>query len=249
MPLPDKQQCIREESQIYRDGQRNEYDLEAQLVTSAWTRSMGIAAIIGMVASLIGVGLVLITFRATRHANDIAKDTAKQQLRAYVGIQEILADLSQTYNNWRLSVVWVNAGQTPAYNVISGFHWKVGTAVELNEFDFPDQNRLAGVTSIAPGQTLVSSTRETLSLDRAREILKNRVHAVCWGWIEYSDTYPDSPRRRTECAFTIGIRNISHVPQVEIGFLSHNKHNGMDDNCMHPAREWDSETNQPKDRT
>ena len=68
----DKAKCINEEREAAREGDRKEYGLEAQRITAAWTAHMGIAAIIGMVASLIGVGLVWTTFHETRIANIIA---------------------------------------------------------------------------------------------------------------------------------------------------------------------------------
>jgi hypothetical protein len=67
-----KAACINEEREAARKGKNDERDLEAQLTTAAWTASMGIAAIVGMAASLIGVILVFITFAETRKANDIA---------------------------------------------------------------------------------------------------------------------------------------------------------------------------------
>jgi hypothetical protein len=80
LSLPAKAKCVSEEAESYREGQRKEYDLQAQLVTSAWTRGMGIAAIIGMCASLIGVGLVYVTFAATRRGNEISENARQDAI-------------------------------------------------------------------------------------------------------------------------------------------------------------------------
>lgn len=45
---------------------------------------MGIAALIGMALSAVGIFLVYTTFNETRKANEIAADTAKRQLQAYI---------------------------------------------------------------------------------------------------------------------------------------------------------------------
>ena len=75
LPAQAERDCIREEAQAARQGQHDEYDLQAQLVTSAWTRAMGIAAIIAMAAGIFGIGLVFVTFRETRVAAAAARDT------------------------------------------------------------------------------------------------------------------------------------------------------------------------------
>jgi hypothetical protein len=75
LPLASKEEaaCINQERESARQGYRDEYDLEAQRVTANWTAHMGIAAIIGMAASLIGVGLVFFTFRETQRTAEIAQ--------------------------------------------------------------------------------------------------------------------------------------------------------------------------------
>ena len=88
--------------QAYRD----EYGLEAQRVTATWTAKMGIVAIIGMMASLIGIVLVFITFRETRRTADAAFTSIEMQIqieRGYVSCpwgafilkgNELVAELS-----------------------------------------------------------------------------------------------------------------------------------------------------------
>lgn len=79
----DKRECVREEVQAARQGEHDEYDLQAQLVTSAWTRAMGMAALIAMVAGIIGVALVFITFRETKRAAQSATNT----YQAFVNVE------------------------------------------------------------------------------------------------------------------------------------------------------------------
>lgn len=69
----EKTDCISKEKEAARQSERDEYDLEAQRVTATWTAHMGIAAIIGMAASLIGVGLIWFTFQETRNAANSAQ--------------------------------------------------------------------------------------------------------------------------------------------------------------------------------
>jgi hypothetical protein len=88
LAAPRKDKCESQIGNAYRSYRKETRDLEAQRTTALWTAYMGAAALLGMAVSIVGVGLVFITFRATREANEIARETAKQQLRAYMGIMD-----------------------------------------------------------------------------------------------------------------------------------------------------------------
>jgi hypothetical protein len=69
-------QCVHDQYHAAGERERSEYDLQAQLVMSVWTRAMGLAALIAMAVGILGVGLVYATFSATREANVIARQEA-----------------------------------------------------------------------------------------------------------------------------------------------------------------------------
>jgi hypothetical protein len=75
LAAPEEAKCRSEEREAAREGQRREYDLEAQRVTANWTRYMAYAAIVGMVVGIFGIGLIFVTFRETRSAASAARDT------------------------------------------------------------------------------------------------------------------------------------------------------------------------------
>lgn len=72
LPGQSQADCINKEREAAREGYRNEYELEAQRITAAWTAHMGWAAIIGMAVGTFSLGLIFFTFRETRKANIIA---------------------------------------------------------------------------------------------------------------------------------------------------------------------------------
>jgi type II secretory pathway pseudopilin PulG len=85
---------------------------------------MGVAALIGMALSAAGVLLVWRTSRATREANEIARDTAYRQLRAYLSAGEATLEVW-----WQNGTIWasleatvVNNGLTPA-TLKDRSHW------------------------------------------------------------------------------------------------------------------------------
>ena len=81
-PLSAELECYREARQRARPAIRDEYDLEAQRTMAAWTRAMGIAAVVGMVVGIIGVSLIWTTFRETRRAAVYAGIGARQGRRS-----------------------------------------------------------------------------------------------------------------------------------------------------------------------
>ena len=87
---PKRDECQDQAREAARSGQRSEYDLEAQRVTATWTQHMGIAAMIGMAVSIVGVGLVWTTFRETRNSADAARANLEAFLkgqRAHIEIE------------------------------------------------------------------------------------------------------------------------------------------------------------------
>lgn len=87
LPFPAGDECARQADQTARENQRVELDLSAQQVTAWWTQVMGMAALIGMALSAIGVWLVWTTFREARRAanagfeaNSIAQNSQRARL-------------------------------------------------------------------------------------------------------------------------------------------------------------------------
>ncbi len=82
-----KPNCIKEavsEYRLkYRDNQREYDDLVAQKTSALWTSLMGIAALIGMFLSAVGVALVYTTFSEAKKTNRIAmRESARATRRA-----------------------------------------------------------------------------------------------------------------------------------------------------------------------
>jgi hypothetical protein len=77
----EKADCLRNAASEYRlkhrDNRRDYDDLTAQRKSALWTFIMGVAALIGMALSVVGVVLVWTTFRETREANVIARDAQR----------------------------------------------------------------------------------------------------------------------------------------------------------------------------
>lgn len=66
--------------------------------------------------SIIGTVTVFIAIALTYQANAIARDTARRQLRAYVGVSGCSIDMIEDGSGFIMQVAIKNSGQTPAYD-------------------------------------------------------------------------------------------------------------------------------------
>jgi hypothetical protein len=113
---PEAFECIHEQYHAAWQREREQYDFQAQLVTSAWTRAMGLAAAVAMFFGIVGVGLVYATFDATKEGNRITRETADIELRPWL---EISVDGKRYILNEKQATVTYfltikNIGKTPA---------------------------------------------------------------------------------------------------------------------------------------
>lgn len=84
--------CAGKADEAKREGQRKEQDLAAQNITAWWTKIMGIAALIGMGLSAVGVWLVKTTFDETRLANVLAESHQRARMKPLLEVGNLDAD-------------------------------------------------------------------------------------------------------------------------------------------------------------
>ncbi len=110
---PDKQAepCKRGDDRRYSDlcAQWKAADAASESAWWAWAGSfIGLASLVGVLAAI----------RLTYQANQIASNTAQQQLRAYLSVQSAKIILAPNHDNfWVAQMVLKNSGATPAHDV------------------------------------------------------------------------------------------------------------------------------------
>ena len=113
-----EEDCTAKAYEAAREGQRKEQELAAQNITAWWTKVMGIAALIGMALSAVGVWLVKTTFDETRKANEIAKMAIEIENRPIMLFKGF--DISPFQGNggkFIVAAIWDNVGKQPAFVV------------------------------------------------------------------------------------------------------------------------------------
>jgi hypothetical protein len=103
--------CASKAEETAREGQRKEQDLAAQNITAWWTKVMGIAALIGMALSAIGVWLVKTTFDETRKATKSAQINSE----AYIWNERAWIE----FTDWPKSTVNISSAPIDAIPMVT----------------------------------------------------------------------------------------------------------------------------------
>jgi hypothetical protein len=142
---PDSKPCAPDEkAQQENDNRRDYADLVAQRSSALWAKIMGIAALIGMGLSLIGVALVWTTFRETRRANQISSATTEAENRAWIKVSVQLTSLHvypDAIQMENLQVIIENVGFSVARQIVcwASFHVQHSGFMRIGKLDdIPD---------------------------------------------------------------------------------------------------------------
>lgn len=121
-PANIREACINKANETARDQEREEYDLEAQRITAAWTAAMGSAAIIGMFVGIVGVTLVWMTFQETRRSANESQRQADYFInneRPHLRVRPM--SLSGKPSEMTIQAIAENYGASPA--ILTDFVW------------------------------------------------------------------------------------------------------------------------------
>jgi hypothetical protein len=127
---------------------------------------------------------------ATERLVERASDTAKKELRAYVGVREQrIQELGN--NQYQAFILIENSGKTPAYELKFTWNWALGgRSGPSGGFTLP---KPIGSMPFAPsGQRPIRQGLWTLTQDDIPRIATDGSHDIyVWGRIEYKDIYGD----------------------------------------------------------
>lgn len=178
---------------------RHKRDLAAQEAMAFWAERM-FQATLGQVLigalSVVGLGFTLYYTRETAKAgrasakaaldavND-ARERAKLELRAYVGIGQIVSSDPTIGDSVTIDIPVRNAGQTPARGVTTAFNHAFGSGEP--SFGKPVPGK---ATELLPsGETSTTLMTRALDAQLLDDLQKKKRYIYCRGYISYRDTY------------------------------------------------------------
>ncbi len=136
--------------------------------------------------------LALFTFwlwGATRKLVIGSERTAERQLRAYVFVKEVSAQIvpssdATLVDNWRISIVLENGGNTPTRNLLVQTNWNVFDEPLRDDFEFSDRaHRIPAVGSIGPGGT-IHTPHIDVPIPIVDNLSRGNQFVYIWGWTD-----------------------------------------------------------------
>jgi hypothetical protein len=109
----EKAKCMYEARDQEREYQYNQSDLVAQRKSALWAYIMGLAAVIGMALSALGVWLVKTTFDETRKANLLTKRNARAFVEPAFRMTE-----GNRFISSKIGIFGLNVGEGTAQNAV-----------------------------------------------------------------------------------------------------------------------------------
>ena len=179
------------------------------------------------------------------------QDTARRQLRAYVHLNSAaipgdrLPDTMGAYgaipgkiHTFRLTVTLENSGQTPTRHALIAMNYEAMVQRIPDDFKFsdPPSERIEHA-NIGPSAKFLTPVIDVPADDVAQALMGSK-YLYAWGWIEYSDVFPNSPRHRTEFCFQIVPDKGPPSADTSLRFVNHTKFNGADEDCLHEPKAY-----------
>jgi len=165
--------------------------------------------------------------------------------RAFIMISDMGVNTIGQYGtiiDYRLNVNIANSGKTPAKNYTCIANLVVFDGDMPAGFRFPDRTHQ---DLPEKGTTIGPQARTYFQIDffvqDAIDVFEGRKKAFVYGWLEYDDIFPDSPRHRTEFCLWIEVyADPRHSIQVVYGkpppiltVRAYNRYNSYDDDCVY----------------
>lgn len=215
------QRADKDEAPCGQDEYGSKADLCAQWKAADAATDSARWAWIATISTIISTTAVLGAIYLAYQSNAIARNTAKHQLRAYVGLQRIeMKPLSS--GAIHIQPVWKNSGQTPALRAMQNISYFIGDEEPRMDFLFPENIHPPQSINIYPGKELNVNGPTISSHDYKMVTFDNKFFMV-YGWIEYSDIFPDTKKHRTEFCSRLVASNDGW------GWLSMTRFNGVDE--------------------
>ncbi|MCJ2128038.1 hypothetical protein [Methylobacterium sp. E-045] len=231
---------------------------DAAADSARWTR-------LTFVASLFGLGIALLTLAAAAAAaiyarfaalhsdrsataaiaaNSLAQETFLVERRAYIfasdfHIEQAPGPKEQRIRDYIVTFKWNNSGQTWPKRLYTYASVAVMEGELSEEFSYPDIEGW-GMRQVVfiPSGTQFESTPVFASHADMTRVAEGRAFLYVWGWCEYNDVMPGTPRRRTEfCMRSLSMGIVIPVTEEAPGEAAmrwqvYGPHNAADEDCV-----------------
>ncbi|WP_205518160.1 hypothetical protein [Sphingorhabdus sp. Alg239-R122] len=207
-PNPTLEQCIAEQIKAGRDDYRSEQDLYAQRSMAQWAWWLLVISFAQIPLGFFGLIALIWTIRQGREglgkaerANEIARDSAEKQLRAYVLVTSIeIVDVALDYKPIA-KISLMNSGATVAQNVDMDIWFDLYPVDVEDKFLNPEHVEGTSKGPVAPGQSTGGFLKLRRMLDQRLFTAWERGDAtlIFFGCVSYEDCF--GVARKTQFRF------------------------------------------------
>jgi hypothetical protein len=183
------------------------------------------------------VGQLLEGDEPTKGLLEEVRDALYRGNRAFVFVKNIEARFlgqksTHTITHWRFFARWENGGNTPTKNMRNRINYTLREDVIDIGFPFPDfGDQPDGCTMIGP-RSFMHSTYFDIPVDHLQKVKSGEAHAYIWGWADYADVFPDTPRHRSEFSFKILVEGDVMAEDCQFLYQQEDRFNGLDEECL-----------------
>jgi len=150
-------------------------------------------------------------------------DSLQTTQRAYVSIKELIHTVKPAEGFGEIIIVLENTGETPVRKMICNFNHRCFPEDIPSGFDYPDTDPPVYGT-IGRKTTLDARVRMPFTAFEDARTKKQRFYI--YGWIDYYDVFPNTPRHRAEFCYEVMISK-----DRKFIYKIYGTYNGYDDEC------------------
>jgi hypothetical protein len=155
--------------------------------------------------------------------------------RAFVFVRNIEAHKQKSADaitHWRFFARLENGGNTPTKNMRNRMNYALREDVIDLGFTFPDfGDQPDGRTMIGP-KSFMHSAYFDIPIDHLQRVKNGETHAYIWGWADYDDVFPNTPRHRSEFSFKILVHGEVLADDCQFAYQQEARFNGLDEECL-----------------
>jgi hypothetical protein len=152
-------------------------------------------------------------------------------------------DGEKVITGWKIDARIRNAGDTQTKHLLTGLNWSTEECDAPDKTGYPDRADDARSPVMIGPKAFIDIDGPIIDCLSLQETVPEyesaqRRRIFIWGWIDYNDIFPETPRHRTEfCCEIVAKGDLQSLEMlakegVPLRFLNHPRHNGADDECM-----------------
>jgi hypothetical protein len=145
---------------------------------------------------------------------------------------------THTIVGWKFTPQWENGGNTPTKYMTSRINYVAFPEALDPTFDCPDIGDLQVCHTMIGPHAIMHAAQIDIPVEVLDKIKDGELHAYLWGWAEYNDVFPGTPRHRSEFCFEIVVDGDVRTENCQFLFRRHGRHNGCDDECLFEPRRY-----------